>query len=118
MRVYVVKRKASSNKELGRAVYNLPDIKKVEELLREVMKAELYSEQELSSSGKFAFETWQKEKYSEEKAWEILKQDFEDALFRVFFNQQEYTNLTEELKFQEENELVIIRLVMLAGRLW
>ena len=58
------------------------------------------------------------EKYNEEQAWKILKQDFEDGLFRVFFNQKEYTSLSEELKPQEENELVIIRLVMLTGRLW
>ncbi len=118
MRVYVIKRKVSSDRELSRVVYNLPEIRKVEELLCEVMKAELHSEEGISSPGKFVFETWQKEKYNEEQAWKILKQDFEDGLFRVFFNQKEYTSLSEELKPQEENELVIIRLVMLTGRLW
>ena len=48
----------------------------------------------------------------------LLEQDFSDGLFRVFFNGEEYTNLTDVLDVQEENELVIIRLIMMAGRLW
>ena len=57
-------------------------------------------------------------KYTKEQAWDILEQDFSDGLFRVFFNGEEYTNLTDVLDVQEENELVIIRLIMMAGRLW
>ena len=110
MKIKVVKRKAASNKELSHEIYEIPDVKYLHELLYQIMRKELSGTPELSSAGK--------EKYTAEQAWNIVKQDFEDGLFRVFFNQEEYKKLEDTLKVKEENELVIIRLVMMAGRLW
>lgn len=103
MKVNVVKRKAASNRALSRVAYELSDIKYLKELLYEVMILEMSS---------------QTQTYTVQKAWNILRQDFEDGLFRAYFNGEEYTKLDDELKIKEENELVIIKLVMMAGRLW
>ena len=53
-----------------------------------------------------------------DKALEVMVQDFLDGLFRVFINGEEYKALDEKLKLQGENEVVFIRFVMMAGRLW
>lgn len=118
MKVNVVKRKAGSNRELSHVSYEISDSKSVKELLYAVMMRELTAESDCSSPGKIAFGAYRKDQYTPEKAWEILQQDFKDGLFRVFFNGQEYTLLKEELDLQDENELVIIKLVMMAGRMW
>ncbi|MDO4454859.1 MAG: hypothetical protein Q4B90_10265 [Eubacteriales bacterium] len=118
MKVNVVKRKAASHKELSHVVYEIHDVKYLKELLYEIMVMELSSTPEISSPGKLAYNIWQEKEYHVDQAWTILKQDFEDGLFRVYFNGDEYTNLEDSLKIQEENELVIIKLVMIAGRLW
>lgn len=118
MKVNVVKRKAGSNRELSHVSYDIADSKNVRELLYAVMVQELAGKSEVSSPGKIVCETYGKKRYSPEHAWEILQQDFSDGLFRVFFNGREYTALDKKLDLQAENELVIIRLVMMAGRMW
>lgn len=118
MKINVVKRKAASNRKLSHAVYDIPEVKDLRGLLYQIMLVELSARPELSSAGKIAYELSQERKYTKEQAWDILEQDFSDGLFRVFFNGEEYTNLTDVLDMQEENELVIIRLIMMAGRLW
>ena len=109
MKINVVKRKAASNRELSHAVYDIPEVKDLRGLLYQIMLVELSARPELSSAGKIAYELSQERKYTKEQAWDILEQDFSDGLFRVFFNGEEYTNLTDVLDVQEENELVIIR---------
>lgn len=118
MKINVVKRKVASNRELSHAVYDIPEVKDLRGLLYQIMLVELSARPELSSAGKIAYELSQERKYTKEQAWDILEQDFSDGLFRVFFNGEEYTNLTDVLDVQEKNELVIIRLIMMAGRLW
>ena len=103
MKVNVVKRKAASNRALSRVSYELSDIKYLKELLYEVMILEMSS---------------QTQTYTVQKAWNILRTGSRMDLFRVYFNGEEYTKLDDELKIREENELVIIKLVMMAGRLW
>ena len=110
MKINVVKRKAASNRELSHAVYDIPEVKDLRGLLYQIMLVELSARPELSSAGKIAYELSQERKYTKEQAWDILEQDFSDG--------EEYTNLTDVLDVQEENELVIIRLIMMAGRLW
>jgi len=118
MKVNVVRRKPGFKRKLSHASYDIADSKNVQELLYAVMMQELTARPDLSSPGKIAYESWRTNRYTPAKAWEILQQDFADGLFRIFFNDHEYTSLTEELEIQAENELVIIRLVMMAGRMW
>ena len=49
---------------------------------------------------------------------EIMFQDFTDGLYKVFINGQEYENLNEHIQIKNDDEIVFIRFVMLAGRLW
>lgn len=118
MKVKVIKRKAASHKELSHSVYEIPDVTYLHELLYQIMTVERSAIPEFVSAGKIVYETYQEQKYTLDQAWNIVKQDFADGLFRVFFNQKEYTQMEEVLEVQEENELVIIKLIMMAGRLW
>lgn len=111
MIVKVKKRKAGSYRDLAFEEYDIPQVDTLEELLKEVVAVELQHAKENK-------ELYNKNIYSLEEAVEIMKQDFEDGLFRVFFNEKEYTTYAETLVWQAENELVFIRLVMMAGRLW
>ncbi|KZE51754.1 hypothetical protein AV540_12875 [Brevibacillus parabrevis] len=43
---------------------------------------------------------------------------FEDGLYRVFVREQEIIALDESLVLNEDDEIVLIRFTMLAGRLW
>jgi len=43
---------------------------------------------------------------------------YKDGLYRVFLNEQELEQLDELLTLEENDDLVFIRLTMLAGRLW
>ncbi len=43
---------------------------------------------------------------------------FQDGLYRVFLRDEQLTQLTQPLALQENDTLVLIRLTMLAGRLW
>ena len=45
-------------------------------------------------------------------------QAFEDGLFRVFVNNEEIEALDASLEIAEGDEVVFIRLTMLAGRMW
>lgn len=111
MIVKVKKRKAGSYRDLAFEEYNVKRAETLEDLLIEVLKIELKNAGENQN-------LYNREVYSLEKAISIMKQDFSDGLFRVFFNQKEYTSYEEKLEWREENELVFIRLVMMAGRLW
>ena len=125
MKINVVKRKAASNRELSHAVYDIPEVKDLRGLLYQIMLVELSARPELSSAGFWddvakstSVSRQLKELQDSLEEYQKLEQDFSDGLFRVFFNGEEYTNLTDVLDVQEENELVIIRLIMMAGRLW
>lgn len=111
MIVKVKKRKAGSYRDLTYEEYQIDKVKTVEELLIEILKIELKNAREKENS-------YNSNVYSLEKAVHVMKQDYLDGLFRVFFNQKEYNVLEDEIEWQEENELVFIKLVMLAGRLW
>jgi molybdopterin converting factor small subunit len=45
-------------------------------------------------------------------------QAFEDGLYRVFLNSEEVEQLETPLKIKDGDEVVFIRLTMLAGRMW
>lgn len=111
MVVKVKKRKAGSYRDLTYEEYQIDKVETLEKLLEEVLKIELRKAKENEK-------LYESTVYSFEKAVNIMKQDYIDGLFRVFFNQKECKHLEEKIDWQEENELVFIKLVMLAGRLW
>ena len=53
-----------------------------------------------------------------EEAVAVAVQAFEDGLYRVFVNGEEAEKLDERLALQDGDEVSLIRLTMLAGRIW
>ena len=43
---------------------------------------------------------------------------YQDGLYRIFLNDRLLTELDEELSLKEDDHLIFIRLVMLAGSMW
>ncbi len=73
----------------------------------------------MESGGKISFDV----DYRQEKADLITAQKnvysaFEDGLFRVFLNDTELTSLDSPIIIKENDTLIFIRLIMLAGRMW
>lgn len=124
MIIHVKKRKAGSYRDLAFETYEIGEVNTVEELLVELTAVEIDRVRTAADSspreeiGKISFTHLDGKVSERENAVAVMKQDFTDGLFRVFFNEKEYTRLDEALEVQAENELVLIRLVMMAGRLW
>lgn len=132
MKLNIIKKKASSLKELGQETIEINEVNTLEEMLLEITKHEFYKQyhstttaltsdniKQQSALGKVTFN----HKYNENKgdlkqAVETMYQDYKDGLFKVFLNDNECEDLKEELSFKEENTVVLIKLVMIAGRLW
>lgn len=71
------------------------------------------------SSGKVGFRAkYNENEASVEEAVSTAIQAFEDGLFRVYVREEEAEKLDEPLKMEEGDEVVFIRFIMLAGRMW
>lgn len=128
MKFNITLRKRSSAKMLGSCTLELEHINTLRDLLTHILLSELHKAHELTtldqnqiqlaaSLGKINFnERYNQEKTSDEEALEIMFQAFRDSLIRVFINRTEYTGLDDILSLEETNDVVIIRMVMLAGR--
>ena len=124
MKFNIIKKKASSLKELGHETIELNDIQTLNDLLYSIKQCNVqlkpHNKEEiqiLSNLGKITFENYH-EQGDFNQALNTMIQDFKDGLFRVYLNENECTDLNESLSLKEENEVVFIKLVMLAGRLW
>lgn len=130
MKFNIVKKKASSLRELGHETIELNEIQTLNDLLYSISYYEYkkqgnvllkpYQKEEiqtLSKLGKITFENYH-EQGNFNQAINTMIQDFKDGLFRVYLNENECTDLNERLNLKEENDVVLIQLVMLAGRLW
>lgn len=129
MKINVIKRKASSYRNLSQEEIEVGNPINLLELLMNVMEyqiKEVYKdriiiddneiEDELKS-GKVQF-TRYGNKPNLENMKDILIQDFNDGLFRVYINDEEYTDLYKNININNNDTLVIVKLVMLTGRLW
>ncbi len=133
MKFRIVKKQASSLKEIEYEPLELENVKAVKDLLIQILIYEYNKQQLLETKqvlsknnidqqaglGKVTVSTrYNTNKDSLSKAINTMLQDFHDGLIRVFINQREYCDLEEEITLLEENEVVLIQLVMMAGRLW
>lgn len=133
MRIYIIKKKASSLRELAREEIEIPQVSDLKGLLtaaavhefrklHDVKELSVLSQEEIRQQaelGRVSFAGVYNENAGDlEKAIQVMLQDFEDGLFRVYLNQEECTELTGPLEMHDRDEVVFIRLVMLAGRLW
>lgn len=144
MRLNVIRKKASSLRELGRESLELPAISTLEELLTEMTVLEFrkrsesrgadhqddsldsvqesLSKEEIGQQaalGRVKFsDSYQENMGDMETAIQVMMQDFKDGLFRVYLNEKECLDLKEKLDIKDGDDVVLVRLVMLAGRMW
>ena len=72
-----------------------------------------------AESGKVGFDAkYNAQKQDVGKAVEAAIMAFEDGLFRVFFDDNEFESLDDVVDFQENGLLTFVRLTMLSGRSW
>ncbi len=76
-------------------------------------------QQQAGATGKVGFGARYNERDADpDQAVAVAIQAFEDGLFRVFAGTEELTGLDEPLKLADGAEVMIIKLTMLAGRMW
>lgn len=132
MKINIIKKKASSLKDLGKEIIEIPNVTTLKELLIVIFYNEYnhhYNNQiksltendikGLAQLGKISFSNlYNTDQKDLDDLIEIMFQDFIDGLYKVFINGQEYENLNEHIQIKDDDEIVFIRFVMLAGRLW
>lgn len=128
MKFHITLKKRSSSKSLGSCVFEFENVHTLKDLLTHILLNELHkdhnvpflNQEELhfaAALGKVCFdEMYNQHKISDEEALDIMFQAFQDSLIRVFVNQTEYTHLEDRLPLKADNDIVIIRMLMLAGR--
>ncbi len=72
----------------------------------------------LASSGKINSAINSEKTQDEEAAIANAIQCFEDGIYRIFVGDKELQSLDEEIILVENDELTIVRLTMLSGRMW
>lgn len=132
MNIQLVKRKAGSKTELAREIIPLPSVNTLRQVLIAITTYE-YKKQhqpqtiqalqkdeikQQAMMGKVSFERFNKEQEGIDQAIKTMLQDFTDGLFRIFIQEEACMDLDGELLLQDMDEVVCLRLVMLAGRLW
>ena len=133
MNIMLIKRKAGSRKDITKTPYKIPKVKTLRELLLHITEIEYHRQFEEESKdfltqdeikqqeveGKIVFgNRYDTRKESLDHAYQTMLQDFTDGLFRVYIQQEEVKELDALLNLQNDDEVVFLKLVMLAGRLW
>lgn len=73
----------------------------------------------MAELGKVAFGAFAQGKPADpRKAVDTAIVGYQDGLYRIFLNDRLLTGLDEELSLKEDDHLIFIRLVMLAGSMW
>lgn len=139
MQIYINMKTAGSRKPaLIKTPYEVPDsISTVNELLKSLVEIELerYNQrkaddtfikylteaqiEEQAATGKVGFgRIYSDKKPNLEKAVENALQCYQDGLVRVFQNEKELEQPEETVHFEPGDEITLIRLTFLAGRMW
>ena len=139
MQIYINMKTTGSRKPpLVKTPYEIPDsVSSVKEFLRSLVKIEVeqYNQrnaddtlikyltetqiEEQTVIGKVGFSrACSKKKPNLKKAVENALQCYQDGLVRVFRNGQELEQLEETVHFKQGDEITLIRLTFLAGRMW
>lgn len=139
MKIFITVKSASSSKKyLNQRPVALPETiatlqELVEELIIQNVKAALASHEQGNiisfltakdtenqlATGKVGFQDmYGKQETDMEMALKEAESAFKDGLYRVFINDIEVMEYKETIKLAENDNLVFMRLTMLAGRLW
>lgn len=139
MKVFITVKSASSQKKylnqrpitLLETTATLQDL--VEELVKQNVRASLASREQRNmfsflkaketenqmATGKVGFRyVYGEQQPDVEKAVQEAESAFRDGLYRVFINDIEVLEYKETIKLVEHDNLVFLRLTMLAGRMW
>ena len=74
---------------------------------------------EMAESGKVGFDgKWNEKRQDSSQAIDNALLSFEDGIFRVFIDTVEIENLNRKIEIRDGSELVFIKLVSLAGRMY
>lgn len=139
MQIYINMKTVGSRKSpMAKTLYEIPDsVSTVGELLKSLVAIEVerYNQknaddtlvnfltmtqiEERAMSGKVGFgRVYSDKKQDLEKAVENALQCYQDGLVRVFRNEQELERLEETVHFESGDEITLIRLTFLSGRMW
>lgn len=139
MQIYINMKTAGSRRlVLAKIPYEIPDtVSSVRELITSLVQIEVerYNQknaddtlikyltkdqiEEQAQTGKVSFgRVYSDKKANMEKAIENALQCYKDGLVRVFRNEQELERLEESVYFAPGDEITLIRLTFLAGRMW
>lgn len=139
MQIYINMKTVGSRKSpMAKTLYEIPDsVSTVGELLKSLVEIEVerYNQknaddtlvifltmaqiEERAMSGKVGFgRVYSDKKQDLEKAVENALQCYQDGLVRVFRNEQELERLEETVHFESGDEITLIRLTFLSGRMW
>ena len=139
MQIYINMKTAGSRKPpLIKTLYEIPDsVSTVGELLKSLVEIEVerYDQrnaddklitylteaqiEEQAVTGKVGFgRVYSDKKPDLEKAVENALQCYQDGLVRVFRNEKELEQLEETVHFESGDEITLIRLTFLTGRMW
>lgn len=139
MQIYINMKTAGSRKAaLAKTPYEIPDsVSSVRELLKSLVEIEVerYNQkngddtlikylteaqiEEQAASGKVGFgRVYSDKKPDLQKSIENALQCYQDGLVRVFRNERELGQLEKTVHFEPEDEITLIRLTFLAGRMW
>ena len=91
--------------------YNTPAVKIFSE-------NDLKSISEINGRIVFASQADERQYVDLPQAQSIAIQAFEDGLYRIFINDDEAADLDSNLALNENDRITILRLTMLAGRMW
>lgn len=72
----------------------------------------------LATSGKINHAINSEKTQDEDKAIVNAIQCFEDGIYRIFVGEKELQSLDDRIDLMENDELTIVRLTMLSGRMW
>lgn len=81
-------------------------------------EADLKSQSQANGRIVFAPQSEERSTLDINEAQTLAIQAFEDGLYRVFINDCEITELDKAINLNENDSITILRLTMLAGRLW
>lgn len=81
-------------------------------------EADLKSQSQANGRIVFAPQVGERNKVNLAEAQTVAIQAFEDGLYRVFANDAEITELDSVINLNENDSITILRLTMLAGRMW
>ena len=139
MQIYINMKAAGSRRPaLAKIPYEIPDsVSSVKELLTSLVKTEVerYNQkntddilikyltqvqiEEQAATGKVGFgRSYSGEKANLQKSVENALQCYQDGLVRVFRNERELEGLEKTVHFEPGDEVTLIRLTFLAGRMW